>query len=175
MLLNPSIMAFNNDSEVQPVPSALPDTSAESEVQGAQTFTYFPKLPPELRHKIWKEACLIERVVDIWAVPLDVKGSTAFFENADIPLPYSFKSHSKIPIILHTSRESRSVGLENYHLSFGTETDGIINGMQLKSTSEPKIYINWESDIICPIMGPSVEWQPDPATGERRGFQGFGN
>ena len=82
----------------------------------APTFTLFPKLPPELRNKIWKKACFVSRVVDVWCVPV---GDTGFGDACVRPFRqkiWMFKSHSQPPI-LHASKEARSIDLQYYELS----------------------------------------------------------
>jgi hypothetical protein len=140
----------NKASEV----ASGPDT--ESEVAGTRVFTCFPKLALEIRRIIWKEACSVERVLDIWVVPLDIERSTDFFINAGMELLFSYKTHCGHPPILQICRESRSVGLENYCLSFGLEVNSKINGIEFKMTSPAEVFVNWEFDIICPMQLPIV-------------------
>ncbi|KAN0102840.1 hypothetical protein V8E51_011153, partial [Hyaloscypha variabilis] len=121
--------------------------STESKVEDTHVFTCFPKLPLEIRRMIWKEACSVERVLDIWPVLLDVEGAAKFFDSTR-GIPFSYKSYSTHPAILHTSRESRSTGLENYCLSFETKFDMEVKGMDFKITIPARIYVNWEFDII---------------------------
>jgi hypothetical protein len=131
--------------------------STESKVEDTHVFTCFPKLPLEIRRMIWKEACSVERVLDIWAVTLDVAGTTAFFKKAYGTVPFSYMSHCKHPAVLHTSRESRSVGLENYCLSFGTESKSYVKCIEIKAASPVRIYVNWEFDVVLPMRVPLVE------------------
>jgi hypothetical protein len=140
----------NNASEV------ASRANTASEVKGTRVFTCFPKLALEIRRMIWKEACSVERVLDIWAVPLDIERTTDFFINSGMELPFSYKTHSRHPPILQTSRESRSVGLENYCLSFESEVNNKVHGIEFKMTSPARIFVNWEFDIICPMQLPMV-------------------
>jgi hypothetical protein len=85
-------------------------------------FELFQKLPKELRIEIWAYA-LFPRVVNIIYVPNKAK---------------YFSFNSKPPAMLHTSRESRAVGLkvETLKLSFGTESH------------EPFIYLDFARDNL---------------------------
>lgn len=56
----------------------------------------------------------------------------------------------KPPSLLHVSREGRSIGLEHYELGFGTNFrhdhgGGVITEIK----AAPRIYINWEHDVMC--------------------------
>jgi len=136
------------------------ESEAESKHEGPR-FTCFPKLPPELRNKIWKGACSVPRIIDLWAVPIFGKTGEEFFsENFSRIGPIAYKSHSRQPpAILHTSREARTLGLECYSLEFGDEIKESINGVEVKMSIPAKIYINWKCDIICPM--PAIYSAPD--------------
>lgn len=83
-------------------------------------------------------------------MPLDT--SRQSFEECDTA-PFVLHSHGqKVPPILHASREARTIGLEYYELSFGTEFDQLSQGARFLITTEPKIYVNWKHDIICPNL-----------------------
>lgn len=121
-------------------------------------FTCFPKLPPELRHKIWHNACSVPRLIDLWP-KLTGPAETAqdFFEEFEIP-PFILKSHcQRIPPILHTSKEAREVGLQNYELSFGTAFNQSMHGARFLITKDPEIYVNWKYDIIYLIILPNLD------------------
>ncbi|KAE9376889.1 hypothetical protein N431DRAFT_332142 [Stipitochalara longipes BDJ] len=83
-------------------------------------FTKFPELPTELRLKIWGLASKTQRLLVLQYCIVDRK----------------FFSFQKLPPILHTSKESRVVGLCYYHLSFGTDKH------------PPDTYFNSVNDII---------------------------
>jgi hypothetical protein len=105
-----------------------------------QVFTLFPKLPPELRNKIWNEHCTQSepRIIDLWGT----KNSTME--------KMRYGTHSKAPPILHTSNESRYIGLKYYKLLF----EGEIQGEGVEGVGNPKkphIYVNWEHDILFPV------------------------
>jgi hypothetical protein len=69
-------------------------------------FSFFNKLPPEVRQKIWSSA-LNPRVVNI--VYNKERGRY-------------ISPNTTIPSILHATNESRLVGLKSYELCFGTES-----------------------------------------------------
>jgi 2EXR family len=123
---------------------------------GRRTFTRFPKLPLELRRKIWKEACSVPRLVDLWAnFPFTLQmGFDATFR----PMAYDSYSSKYPPAILHASHESRIVALENYRLCFGWEINEVSDRAKLRASIPAEIYVNWEYDIICPIGTAYDEW-----------------
>ncbi|KAE9366115.1 hypothetical protein N431DRAFT_472673 [Stipitochalara longipes BDJ] len=84
-------------------------------------FEWFPKLPPELRIKIWK---LVpeSRIVEI-RFPRDGRKNTHRF-------------FASFPAILHSCRESRREGLKQYHRAF--DSKWALNG----------VYFNYEIDIL---------------------------
>ncbi|KAH8778117.1 hypothetical protein BGZ57DRAFT_884302 [Hyaloscypha finlandica] len=83
-------------------------------------FTKFPELPTEIRLKIWGYAATTQRLLELQYCIADRK----------------FFSFQKLPAILHTSQESRDVGLCYYHLSFGTDKH------------PPGTYFNAVDDIL---------------------------
>jgi hypothetical protein len=103
-------------------PSPSPLSADGEKIVGvlAETFTHFPKLATELRHKIWKMALPGPRVVA-------VKYSKA------TKLPFS---PARIPAILQVNRESRDEALKSYTLAFGL--DG----------ADGKIFFNFSTDIL---------------------------
>jgi hypothetical protein len=70
-------------------------------------FILFPKLPASVRNRIWKYSLPSGRLVDI-----------VFDKEQD----RYFSFHAIIPAVLHTSKESRAVGLRFYSLCFGTKS-----------------------------------------------------
>src|SRR6187402_1897009 len=70
-------------------------------------FTLFANLPIELRHKIWKLASFYSRRIKL-------------FSGYQIWLAANHSHHvegqSKVPAILHTSKEARAEGLRYYSL-----------------------------------------------------------
>lgn len=159
----------NSDEDVQPPlffnrstnpsPDAATTAFASTNDRGASSkvFTLFPRLPTELRLKIWKDACFEPRLIDLWFVPVELNQSINFDETAQ---PFVFRSHSRgVPSILHTSQEARIVGLQNYSLDFDTAFEGelahipghVTGGTSIEITAPPQIYVNWSCDIICPM------------------------
>lgn len=125
---------------------------ANADVKGANhesgvMFTLFPKLSPELRNNIWKHACSIPRILDLWREGLPSFGDRVPGTNIK---PFLYRSHSRTPAILHTSKESRKVGLEHYTLAFGMRVKNKESAV-VRTVAQPKIYINWEYDILFPV------------------------
>ena len=130
-------------------------TKADSEGNSAPAskkilteFTCFPTLPIELRQEIWKDACNIPRVIDLWGVWL--KGTVSIGVE-DIWRVHMWKSHNAVPSILHTSHEARTVALRHYTLDFGTRIMRPIGPASISVEIAPKIYVNWGCDVICLI------------------------
>jgi hypothetical protein len=69
-----------------------------------ETFTCFPRLPPELRLTIWTFTFPSRRLVDLTLVR-PYYGRTIYGRGAD----------PKHPIALHVNRESRAITLQTYH------------------------------------------------------------
>lgn len=96
---------------------------ANSEEHSPSTFVLFPKLPPELRIKIWRLTIPTDRVVKILAggYALDPPDSYVDKEgNTDGRHCFKTRSTETIPILLHINRESRAEGLRIYELCLGT-------------------------------------------------------
>ncbi|TAQ90078.1 hypothetical protein B7494_g1602 [Chlorociboria aeruginascens] len=111
-----SIVDCNNSFTTTPATSTLVNTSS----QALLTFTCFPRLPGELRNRIWKFASLLPRVIDIF----DIGVGTS---------------------ILRTCSQARSIGMKYYttnSLNFQT----IAQPAYVPST----IFLNLDVDIICP-------------------------
>ncbi|KAE8446605.1 hypothetical protein EG329_011798 [Mollisiaceae sp. DMI_Dod_QoI] len=116
------------------------------------TFTRFPSLPPEIRDNIWEEACLLPRVVDLQISLVGLHRLHVLFREATREIPFRYKSRTPPPAVLHASQASRKIALKHYSLAFGTKFDGLDEeDSRLAFTFQPKIYINWRSDIVCPI------------------------
>ncbi|KUJ11602.1 uncharacterized protein LY89DRAFT_739030 [Mollisia scopiformis] len=116
------------------------------------SFTRFLDLPLEIRQKIWDEASSIPRVIDISPRPaFSLSISLAFFEEFR-RAPVVFQTYcQRIPSILHVPREARRIGLEHYELGFGTDFRDSADPVALLK-ADPKIYINWDNDIICLLL-----------------------
>jgi hypothetical protein len=120
-------------------------------------FTYFRKLPKELRDKIWKAAAFLPRNVDIW---LGSRSMTCEEHSNDDRYGrfYFFYSGIIPPAILHTCHESRIEGLAHYKLEFGVQhnvQDHEGRGPStLRISFDPSIYVNGAVDALC-IMEPT--------------------
>lgn len=117
-------------------------------------FTCFPKLPRELRDKIWDEACCVTRVLDIHTVfAVSEQIGMAFFDMVDDAPIQFWTTRQRAPSLMHTCQEARSIGLQHYVVAFGTEFDDENDsGVIVKITSPPSIYVNWDYDIVCPFL-----------------------
>ena len=114
------------------------------------TFTPFPKLPVELRLKIWKYGCLFTRNVDIRAK--EISGIVCKYTDE---VAHYFHSYAPPPPLLHICRESRSEALKHYQLEFGTTFEYELAGVapEVAISTPPRIYINWAVDriwVFCP-------------------------
>lgn len=107
--------------ELSPVNSSEATGAISTTINFLQ-FTRFPDLPPELRLKIWKIASQALRTLEL------------FYRH----IGREIRCHQAPPALLHVCHESREVGLEVYHLSFGSEKRG----------NPPQIYFNPANDII---------------------------
>jgi hypothetical protein len=90
------------------------------ESQGPQNFHQFPKLPPEIREKIWKFSFPDARSIRVCPyIPKD--GDPPLLVDVDEPrkvlVEFSYEDDNPI-VALKTSRESREIALSVYR-SFG--------------------------------------------------------
>lgn len=131
-------------------PSSEPPTShADNQASSSppttssidQTFTVFPRLPIELRLKIWRYT-FQPRVLTI--TELDVDGRDYWtcererFAGRSVDI--YCKSTCPVPVALQVCQESRGEALRAYQLSFGTDNHPAI------------IYFNPDLDIVYPIL-----------------------
>ncbi|TVY46112.1 hypothetical protein LSUB1_G000042 [Lachnellula subtilissima] len=84
------------------------------------TFTAFPLLPIELRFKVWENASMTTRTLEL-IYSMDNQ---------------RFWTFQPVPAVLHTCREARRAGNRIYSLSFGS------------AKSPPRTYFNPISDIV---------------------------
>ncbi|KAN0102839.1 hypothetical protein V8E51_011152 [Hyaloscypha variabilis] len=96
-----------------------------------------------------KNACSVTRVIDLW-------GDFSFGildGSSEIDALTLYKSYARKapPAILHTSCESRAIGLKHYLLCFGHNTGEFSVPSYMKISISAEIYVNWEYDIICPM------------------------
>jgi hypothetical protein len=146
----------------------MDNSSASNEARlddGAPKFTLFPRLPIELREKIWKEACNEPRVIDLWACAVgQVIGNAHKLEQLFAGIPFAYRTYQIDPAVLGACQPSKTVGNRHYELSFGTKFDGYDDGFGYGPGAEiiiqtPSLtYVNWKSDIICPVPTNSNSW-----------------
>jgi hypothetical protein len=128
-------------SEAEPVVDAASEKS--------KTFTCFPKVPVELRLKIWGYASSVNRNVDIWVRSLDTKLIKPYER------PLYFYTSLPPPAVLHVNSESRSESLKYYDLDFGTNiTIKHTHSVPFTISIPSRIYFNWNTDRLC-LVNPS--------------------
>jgi hypothetical protein len=137
---------FTFDSESDSVESLGQNLGQPDITKILSAFTPFPRLPIEIRLKIWKCACFFSRNVDIWAK--DIGGIACEYTGH---VAHYFHSSAPAPSLLHICRESRSEALKHYQLEFGTTFDCKLAGTApgLTVSTPPRIYFNWAVDRIC--------------------------
>jgi hypothetical protein len=90
--------------------------------------------------------------VDLWASPFGGEDGETFFFSLFSDTRWEFQSHSLPPVILHASKEARTVGLKHCFLEFEIdevkEQDG---GVYVDLHYASRIYVNWDSNIIYRI------------------------
>ncbi|EHK96414.1 hypothetical protein M7I_7917 [Glarea lozoyensis 74030] len=106
-------------------------------------FEVFGRLPPEIRVKIWKEACHAPRAVEIMRREEDSEGSK--FPHRNLP-----------PAVLEVNREARNEGLRLYNTFFSSAVYPAY-----------KSYINWNVDYLFLQKEPNEDCQAEliPARG----------
>ncbi|TVY85358.1 hypothetical protein LSUE1_G000307 [Lachnellula suecica] len=97
-------------------------SSDNSQPATCTSFHVFPRLPIELRFKVWECTSMAARTLEL----------TYLFREPE----RRFRTEQQVPAVLRVCRESRRVGKRIYQLSFGT------------SKCPPKTYFNPISDII---------------------------
>ncbi|KAJ1338239.1 2EXR family [Microdochium nivale] len=149
-------------------------------------FSRFPDLPPELRLKVW-DYLIAPRVVQIFCLQDDSLEESAGQDHESLTNPMSEESYlhvepysttidlhrrtraSRIPLILHINRESRTHGLKHYELAFSWKVPHVLAGMDISipvvttttttttaarslrpppSWSEPRIYFSFARDAV---------------------------
>jgi 2EXR family len=116
-----------NEIEATGNPSTTPETEANDlaavvPVTIGLKFERFPKLPPELRIRVWKLVPEARIVV----VRFDRDGRK-----------HCHKFAASFPAILHACQESRHEGLKMYHRAF--DSKWALNG----------VYFNFKTDTLC--------------------------
>jgi hypothetical protein len=118
---------FDSDGESEGVESSGANRGQPDTTKILSTFTLLPKLPIEIRLKIWKSSCFFTRNVHIRAgnisgVVCDETGEVAHY----------FHSYTSPPSLLHVCKESRSEALHHYQLDFGTACKHTIEALHPK-------------------------------------------
>ena len=103
------------------------------------TFTLFPKLPTELRHKIIRYSLPGPRLVHLYFK----KGDFSYENGAISPMI----SEVEFPVMLHVCRESRQETLKSYQLQFGL------------GPNPPTVYFNFAIDTLQ--FGPIADCDRD--------------
>jgi hypothetical protein len=106
--------------------SELQNSSEASDTDLEGDFILFPKLPASVRERIWKYSLPSGRVVDL-----------VFDKDQD----RYFSFHAIVPAVIHTSKESRAVGLRFYTLCFGTESHAA--SIPLDFTVDCLLFDDW--------------------------------
>ncbi|KAH7355179.1 hypothetical protein BKA65DRAFT_235222 [Rhexocercosporidium sp. MPI-PUGE-AT-0058] len=113
-----------------------------------QTFTFFTKLPVEIRFKIWKLLAPEPRTIDVGTTQHNNR-----FPGGERGGNLLCRLHTtairQVPRILHVNHEARSLTLESYSLEFGIRLSK--SPVESYLPFAGRIYVNWERDIICPI------------------------
>ncbi|CAG8983014.1 hypothetical protein HYALB_00003593 [Hymenoscyphus albidus] len=115
----------------------------------ATEFTCFPRLPTELRLKIWGIICNTGR--DLWIGAKYYRNTSDYSklsedEKEDTYLVFRYYTFSLPPAVLHVNHESRFEGLKYYTLAFGSGYKSA--GQKFETT--PRTYVNFQVDRICP-------------------------
>jgi hypothetical protein len=98
-----------DDAQTSTAPPDAPDDNPHSEA--LEEFTPFPKLPIELRLRIWKFTLPGPRILEV-----------AYCEaGSDSDMPEKFGVATRPPVALRVCRESRREASRFYTLSFGSE------------------------------------------------------
>ncbi|KAH6712804.1 hypothetical protein BKA61DRAFT_675060 [Leptodontidium sp. MPI-SDFR-AT-0119] len=107
-------------------------------------FTFFPKLPLELRLRIWKDVSFLPRLVDTKARHLgQINGIVT---SADLT---GWRSTLPVPSIFHVFQESRKEGLRHYKLEFGSK----LSSSWISVNIPAKVYVNFNADVVL-LFGP---------------------
>jgi len=116
--------------------------------EAQEVFTYFVKLPVQVRLVIWALACSHPRAVVIKQATLSRKNGAQIFDQYGYPV-YHFESPTPDPAVLHACHESRAVGLQHYWKRYGNNFPGDIDHER-----PDHIYVNRDGnvDTIC-IVG----------------------
>ena len=112
---SPASTAQEPAAPVEVVAKPAPSNVSEPEA----TFTLFPRLPPELRIRIWSHTLRDDFVMLVWN-----------------PTKRVFTSSRQPPFLLSVNQEARYFGLEHFKLSFAS------------SPEFARVYFDFEVDIL---------------------------
>ncbi|KAH7360192.1 hypothetical protein BKA65DRAFT_492596 [Rhexocercosporidium sp. MPI-PUGE-AT-0058] len=150
----PSIPALQHTLDMPASPDEIDSTNSDHDngqidVEDSEdlfsTFTLFPKLPLELRLKIWSEAYCVTRNLVLQIGYIGVKDEDAGWQ------PFYFYSTCAAPAVLSTCREARNEALQHYSLEFRVKETSKVWACPIAITFEAPatIYINWRTDRVC--------------------------
>ncbi|KAI1354336.1 hypothetical protein F5Y01DRAFT_13773 [Xylaria sp. FL0043] len=92
-------------------------------------FHFFPALPPELRLKVW-EYLIVPRIVGIACLYLEDGASSVEIQRDELWGSHPFIRPS-VPVLLHVNRETRTLALKHYELSFEWKVPRVLAGADL--------------------------------------------
>lgn len=157
---------MSNELTSQNASADINVSSSIAIVEDDPKFELFPKLPVELRLKIWGLACYTPRIVPLWLQPLGYqpelhKAISAIEdilnENEEIKLMYEFDTVTRIPAVMESCAEAKREGSRYYTREFGSGIENYaLETVNLNITIPPRIYVNWEVDTIC-FMSPTFD------------------
>ncbi|KAL2074816.1 hypothetical protein VTL71DRAFT_8595 [Oculimacula yallundae] len=119
---------------------AIFEHRSEAAISG-KTFTFFTKLPIELRRMIWKHVATEERVVEMMLVP-STHNPNRHAINRVGERACVLVSDTVVPAMLHASWESRAVGLEVY---------GRVSEYRYDKNKRKNFritFVNWNADVL---------------------------
>ncbi|KAK0101104.1 hypothetical protein ONS95_012912 [Cadophora gregata] len=155
-------MSNMNSTSISPSTSAASTMTSSASTNNADMkpdkSTLFPNMPLELREMIWTQACRVERVVDIWVKVVGGSAGKNFFDTIRVRRAVNYKSHAKLPSVLHTSKEARQIGLKHYTMVLGSKYTNSYRGTKIEFSTPARIYFNCEYDILCPIF---ASWEAE--------------
>jgi len=145
---------MHKDREAQAV-AAMFEPGSNIEIPAERTFTCFPRLPAELRMKVWKYASHVTRNIDISTRILYLSSEP---QGKGAAPSYYYTSSCPPPSILHVCKESRTEAMIYYQLDFESSENvwnrsGTSRFPPVYIATPPSIYINWQVDRVC-LMDP---------------------
>ena len=156
---NPTESLLPEKEHVESIPSSSNESLSETthrNIVSTQTFTIFPKLPPELRLRIWTLTANTPRNIDIWSredggvVKFTGRDRHGNFQEQTFRTVQTTSTQS-VPAILLVSKESRTVGLKHYTLILGHEKPLWNSDVGIVYSTPPTIWCNLNTDCICPM------------------------